>query len=53
MPNDKEIKESIERILDARKNGAICVSVHDAMIIINAYREECFSNLGLEDYDGE
>ena len=53
MPDSKEIEASISRILYARKNGAICVSVHDAMIIVNAYREECFSSLGLEEYNGE
>ena len=54
MMEHEEIKESIEHILDARKNGASCVSVHDAMILLNAYREECFTGLGVKEFtDGE
>lgn len=53
MPNDQDIKESIERILDARENGAISVSVHDAITILSAYRELCYKSIGVEDYNGE
>lgn len=53
MPSDKDIIESIERILCARKEGAISVSVHDAITILSAYRELCYKSIGVEDYNGE
>lgn len=53
MPTKQEIDDALDSIYEYYERGANSVPIKEAIVIINAYREECFKSLGLKEYEDE
>ena len=56
MPSNDEIEAAIKRINQGLADHACVVTMYDAVILLQAYREELYRNLGvvgMEEPDGE
>ena len=48
MPTHDEIELAIKRVNRALEDHATVIPIYDAVILLQAYREESYRNIGIE-----